>query len=474
MLPVWHLVGGGDLPRRVCVTSRLRPDVSLLEEATEVLPSDDDFQATWFLADLVSLDAIFDARVRLYARCLLNWAVHTVELSDGQRQICQTALQPVIDELAVRQQAHEVGIFCGILPLKFVSAARQIDAAFEQAVSQPNVLSAEQLRKLQRAMAARRQQQKRDNLAGLVTRVDRELLLSDSQIEQLEQEAADHVDLTLASFDNPFGAADQQRLTFLLIASPLAETWTQHQRQRAGLLASQLEVRPVVPDEGQAEGEPRGDLLTIATARSLVSVQLQLDLFRGAGVINESQQQLFEEWASRYVETLASGRYQQERPAGGQLNALPMTTVSLSLPWKVHRQIAVPPLCAFEQRRQAGAKNRLAQFVVGMLDRELWLTPRQREILLQHTQLVIPNHWVEPTPHPELYAGWSFITLAAAINRLSETQGAEKLSEDQWKAFLLMRESVWGGLNSTLQIPTTTGDDWTEIYSVYGPSWYGN
>lgn len=445
-----------------------------LNEATEVLPSDADFQQRWFLADSVSLDAIFDARVRLYARCLLNWAGHTAELSDAQRDICQTALQPVLDELVVRQEAHEVGVFCGFLPLKFVSAAEQIDVAFEQAVKQPNVLSAEQLAKFQRAMSARRGQHKRDNLAGLIARIDRELLLSDSRIRQLEKEAPDHLDLTRAGFDDPFGASSEQRLTFLLIASPLAETWTPHQRQRAGLLASRLEVRPLVPGADEAEAEPSGESLTLEKQRSLVTVQLQLDLFREAGLISATQERQFQAWTGRYARALPSAQNPQNLPASGQPVSLPMTAVSSSLPWKVHRQIAVPPLSAFEQRRQAAAKGRLAQFIVGMLDRELWLTPQQREILLQHTQLVIPNHWMEPTSHPELYAGWSFITLAAAINRLNETQGAEELSEDQWKAFLLMRESVWGGLNSTLLIPDTTGSEWTEILSMYGESWHRN
>lgn len=198
-------------------------------------------------------------------------------------------------------------------------------------------------------------------------------------------------------------------------------------------------------------------------------MQLQLDLFQAERLINKSQAESFEAWASGRVNAyLSQWRTQAGLNAAGKQRPPVITAISSSLVWKVHRQMAAPQLGPFERKRRADAKARLAQFMVGLLDRELWLTSRQRQILQRHIQLVMPDHWVEPAAHVALHADWSFITMAAAIGQLHGTW-CESLQESQWKAFLLMQSSVSASTSSSLLIPIIDGDDWETIPSVYDP-----
>lgn len=486
----------------ICCVRLMAPSVcgqqgkSLAVQAAAIASVLDDRNPNWRTIAQRGEHLLFAARVRNYTQCLLDWAVRSARLSGHQRRVLMMNLDTREDELVRERQRYDSGPYAGSLPIQFAVVATEIDGAFGRLLNETDVLLPAQRRQLLTALQDKSRQRQRDNLKGIVCRIDRELFLTADQRALIRDEAGRCLDLNNGGFDFPFDpsgrharwSAAVQRLTPLLTQSQLAKTWSESQQAAVDMLIDERPRRLLRLDPEDSAVTPQDVLderLALGRRRCLRVAQMQLDLYRREGLIDRAQAGRLDVQARSRVEQYLT---RWRRPVLARLkffagsgtethwfeDALPkLTGVTSSAAWQTHLQLEIPKLVDFAERRRAVSGKRLAHYMTGLLDRELWLTSVQRDKMMRHLEIAMPDHWLEPTSEEMLFADWSLATIAAAVALLDKTEFAE-FHDNQWRAFWGVKRLVSGGDSRFIESPQVSGTGTLTITNGYFHSRQGD
>lgn len=436
---------------------------------------------------------LFEARVRNYIHCLMEWAVRQADLSPEQQRMFSATLNSQVEELNRLRHTYDSGPYGGFLPVQFVKVASELDRGFERQVCELSALSEQQRQQLQDGLSERLRLRKKDNLQGLIFRVDRELFLTDPQVGLLSDLAGKHLDLDKAAFNFPLGANDldgrwadeEQSLADVLADPSLAKAWADCQAETIAMLIDRDEQRRLRVDAEDFEvnrDRVIGRYLQWGAEGCHRITQMQLNVCLSEGLITEKQalrlrldaRQRVEKYLVKWKKWTTSTLDQWYQFADGDRwiegRTPRLTAVSSSPGWRVQLQLESPRFEEFIVRRSATLRRRLADYMVGLLDRELWLTTSQRQTLRRHFEIAMPDDWLEPIGFVAAHADWTQATVAASIGLLDKTK-YDQWGDSQMLAFWALRRVLPGYDNRWVEAPAARGTGIRSIVNSYSQEW---
>lgn len=426
---------------------------------------------------------VFRQRLKFYADRATAWASVTADLSAEQRADFQVELQLRGIEVAVLQVRWEGQFADCHLPTDFNEAAEYLDCAFQQLIDDAPQLSAIQRDKLRAGWQARKEQRQRDMLAGVTFLLDRELYLSSEQLALIEQVAPQHLDLDGSRFLLPVGINADTRQTSLfrgdlgdLLRNPtLSQSWTEHQSVIATILADERaknEHKVLKTEFEEIGSRVLEGFADVDSAHCLVVAQMKLDLYRTAGLGSRTefdQLSLYArqcadagvaDWRKRWVNALGPFFQRLEDDDADAHVMRPWHNIAVASPeWIQFTHDTIPGTAEFDARRTRKLRWQLAAYFVGLVDREIWLTPRQHQWLLEFYVSSVPDAWIGPPQSVSLYRRWCFQCAARAFH-LAREQACDQLPGRQQQIVELV---------SRMLFPESGYICWLDAYGFYNP-----
>lgn len=411
----------------------------------------------------VSVQKERNARVEAYAACMLQWVQRELELSDSD----QEALKAVLEEkcrLAKEAKAPQNrNNMPGHMALKFTETgalASRIDALLSRKSLADLPLTDEQKQRLKAAAERRNEHLAKANTGQAVNLIDGQFFLTQQQRQELAGCISNRLDVSRPcfSFTPQTYYFQQQALAPVVSAVEVAALWSPAQKARADALSS-------TPNNGnngqylmfQMQGgtddwdEQLQKHMTEQTEKMQTAMQVQVDYFKRLSSLNDQDSFYLQVAAKGAVDAVMTAwkrttLQQLDRNREAFANRMGNIAFSIQTPrvestqqnqiWTATLAELSPKNVELSKDRVESIKDATAAYMVGLLDRELWLSDEQRTALLKSIRKEVPAEG-DGLMNQEYFRALSY--LCVPMFKLSK-EDLKVLSPEQKKAWTLLKK----------------------------------
>ena len=404
-----------------------------------------------------------NARLEAYSGCVTNWALAQLELSDADKAAFLAAVQQQVTQAIAAKAEQNRDNLPAHMALKFTepgAIAARIDALLSRKKMAELPLSPEDQKTLLQALEARNQHLQQANTGQVVNLIDGQFFMTDDQREALASAIPNRIDVSRPcfSFHPQTYYFKQQALTPVVSASEVAGLWSPAQKARATSLKS-------VSNNGnngqylmfQSQGgtddweEQLMDHMKEQTEQMLTAMEVQVDYIRRLSSLSDQDafylrvaakgavDGVLTTWKRTTQQQLDRNRQAFEGRMGNFAFSIQTPQVEATQQneiWKTTLTELSPDHQKLAKQRMEQVKDATAAYMVGMLDRELWLTDEQRESLFQSVRKEVPleRHGLM---NQEYFRALSYFCVP--LFKLSK-EDLKVLSPEQKKAYALLKK----------------------------------
>ncbi|MCR9198060.1 MAG: hypothetical protein NXI04_05425 [Planctomycetaceae bacterium] len=404
-----------------------------------------------------------NARVDAYAACLMNWVAEELQLSESEQEALQAAIDEKCTQIKETKTAQNRNNMPGHMALKFTedgALASRIDVLFSRKGLQELPLSDEQKEQLKAAFSRRKEHLANANIGQAINLIDGQFFLTQQQRKELAGCIANRLDVTRPcfSFMPQTYYFKQQALTPVVAAVEVAELWSPAQKARADALGS-------TPNDGnngqylmfQMNGgtedwdEQLQKHMTDQTEKMLTAMQVQVDYFKRLSTLSDQDTFYLQVAAKGAVDAAMtawkrSTLQQLDRNREAFANRMGNIAFSIQTPrvestqqneiWSATLAELSPRNVELSKDRVEAIKDATAAYMVGLLDRELWLSDAQRTSLLKSIRKEVPAEG-DGLMNQEYFRALSY--LCVPMFKLSK-EDLKVLSPEQKQAWQVLKK----------------------------------
>lgn len=377
-------------------------------------------------------------RLEAYTLCVHGWIVRTLELDETEAATVKAAFDQRLETALAAKSNPIQNNLPRHLALKFTepgALAARIDAAVSIKGVNDLPLSEEQKAKLLDALKKRQQSISEANLGQAVNLIDSEFFLSDDQRAAISEQIRQQLDVMRPSFSlSPQTYYfPQQSLIPIVGHQKITPLWSPAQNARAD------SIRTLSGNGGNSEryimfqmstgDDSWEDELTehmeSQTQRMTTALEVQIDYYRRIESLSEQDTFYLQVAGKGAVDAVLTGwkkttkqQLDRNREAfAGQMGNFAFSIEAPSLNttreneiWKTTVQDLTPNHEKVLGTRTESIQDATARYIVGMLDRELWLTDEQRQQLLKAVRKGVPKE-TQGLMNQEYFRALSYLCL---------------------------------------------------------------
>lgn len=404
-----------------------------------------------------------NARVDAYAGCLMQWVAGELQLSESDREALQAAIDEKCEQIRETKTAQNRNNMPGHMALKFTengALASRIDALFTRKGLEQLPLSKEQKQQLKAAMSRRQEHLANANIGQAINLIDGQFFLTQQQRKELAGCIANRLDVSRPcfSFMPQTYYFQQQALAPVVSAVEVAALWSPAQKARANTLGS-------TPNDGnngqylmfQMNGgtddwdEQLQKHMTDQTEKMLTAMQVQVDYFKRLSTLSDQDTFYLQVAAKGAVDAAMtawkrSTLQQLDRNREAFANRMGNIAFSIQTPrvestqqnkiWTATLAELSPKNAELSKDRVEAIKDATAAYMVGLLDRELWLSDEQRTALLKSIRKEVPAEG-DGLMNQEYFRALSY--LCVPMFKLSK-EDLKVLSPEQKQAWKVLKK----------------------------------